>query len=101
MEQSKKPKNEYLDDTKEWMEKRNLPGYYVGGKFPPYVKYPRRMYLILIAVTSIISSIGLAAIFFSLSENDKQSNYPLILFSILFLIIALASIFRILRKTYK
>jgi hypothetical protein len=42
----KKKDYDYIEDIKEWQDHQYDPGYYLGGKIPPYIKSPgNRKYL--------------------------------------------------------
>lgn len=39
--QKKLKKDAYINDLNEWQEHQYSPGYFLGGKIPPYLKYSR------------------------------------------------------------
>ncbi len=62
---TKKNINNFLKDIEEWQNHQYDPGYFLGGKIPPYIKNPgNRKLLILSLLIPIVMILTVATIMF-------------------------------------
>lgn len=83
MKKSPPKKSEYLDDLKQWGEKQYLPGAYLGGNLPPYIKYSNKLFGFLLAAMGLFVVASFFFVFIEQIKSTGLSSVGLIEYSIL------------------
>ena len=84
------PRSEYLKDLEDWMDNRYNPGFYTGGRIPPFYKYPRKPLGYALLIFGIID---LAFAYMArIGGSDTGSVLFLFLFSLVTLFAGIAII---------
>lgn len=65
-----RPKENYVNEIIEWQNKQYLSGEYLGGNFPPAVRWPSRLYGYSLTV---IGGFGLLVLIFSVLKQTEFS----------------------------
>jgi hypothetical protein len=77
-------KNDYIKDLQDWTENRYNPGFYTGGTIPPYIKYPKKPFGVLLIISGVMEFIiGFVA---RISGSETLSVFLIFIASILSLV---------------
>lgn len=84
-----------MREFREWQETQYRPGYWVGGKIPPFLKGKRpSKYGHVLLATGFVSGLAVALMAFSGSSGDAVSSSVFVLIAVL----QLAAGARLLRR---